>query len=274
MRRKQPGAKQLIFRRRGKVQVRARGGIRPVAGRSLGKKGWRIGVAPAGFAGIVTGSPGNHKPLPVRETPAKMLGQFFTHFIAAGSDGWPNRRAKKPWAAIKLPPHFTHGFLDDTPQHSLPARMNSGHGAPLRVSDQDGHAVGGADCQKQTCLVGDECVASRRLLMLDASITAGKKLHFPAARQPDVIHQRRVDLPKIGKLKSAGAKGVEECLAVSFHPSPRVAGSETQVQAARQSAAACPQASAEGVEDAPPAQSGALKPPYFSCRVEFKRRGS
>jgi hypothetical protein len=54
---------------------------------------------------------------------------------------------------------FADGFFEDASERASPASMNGGHDALFGISEKDGDAVGGLDCEEKAGAAGEGCVA-------------------------------------------------------------------------------------------------------------------
>ena len=102
----------------------------------------------------------------------------------------------RPRAEFHL--HAPQSFFRDAANGPAPSGMNRGDGAPFRIGQQDGNAIGGLHDEQDAALAGDQSVALRRCARriaaqsaVFAELTSGRCRNESAAAQRRAFCRRR-----------------------------------------------------------------------------------
>ena len=100
----------------------------------------------------------------VSELGFKIYAYFLPDLIAAAMDSGPNSGPDIPWPRAKATAHFTHPFLDDSPDGSAPPGVKNPHGAVLGIDEHNRKAVGSLYTEQDFRCAGDQAIAGKLFL--------------------------------------------------------------------------------------------------------------
>ncbi len=100
----------------------------------------------------------------VSELGFKIYAYFLSDLIAATLDSWADGGLDVPRIGTKATAHFTHPFLDDSPDRTAPPGVKNTHGTVFGIDEHDRKAVGSLNAEQDSGSVGDQAVAGELFL--------------------------------------------------------------------------------------------------------------